>query len=127
MMRDAGPLHRIHVARSDDAGSHWQAAAATTIANPDAAIALLRLADGSLLLACNPLDANRNQLALLRSRDEGRNWSTPMIIEQGAADDEFSYPALLQDSAGNVHLAYTWKRQAIKHVALPQAQIEAIR
>ena len=126
LMRDGGLLHRIHAARSDDAGNQWQAATATTIANPDAAIALLRLADGSLLLACNPLDANRNQLALLRSRDEGRNWSAPTIVEQGAADDEFSYPALLQDSAGYVHLAYTWKRQAIKHVTLPYAQIEAM-
>ena len=125
LMRDSGPLHRIQAARSDDAGGHWQPAAATAIPNPNAAIALIRLADGSLLLACNPLESNRNQLVLLRSRNEGRHWSAPAIIEQGSPGDEFSYPALLQDDDGMVHLAYTWKRQAIKHVVLSPAQIEA--
>lgn len=124
LLRDAGPAHRIHAAYSAAAGSHWQPAAATVIPNPSAAIALLRLADGSLLLACNPLEANRNQLALLRSRDDGRHWSAPIIIEQGAADEEFSYPALLQDDIGIVHLAYTWKREAIKHVAFHPGDLD---
>jgi predicted neuraminidase len=127
LMRDSGPLHRIHAARTDDAGSDWQPATATVIPNPDAAVTLLRLADGSLLMACNPLESNRNQLALLRSRDEGGSWSAPMVVEQGASDDEFSYPALLQDDAGAVHLAYTWKRQTIKHETLQPAQIEGMK
>lgn len=127
LMRDSGPAHRIHAAYSDDAGGHWQSATATGIPNPDAAIALLRLADGSLLLAGNPLEANRNRIALLRSRDEGRRWSAPVIMERGAPDDEFSYPALLQDANGTVHLAYTWKRQAIKHMAVPPARIKAMQ
>ena len=127
LLRDAGPVHSIHAAYGDEAGSHWLPATATAIPNPNAAIALIRLADGSLLLACNPLEANRNQLALLRSQDQGSHWSAPVIIEQGAANDEFSYPALLQDTAGTVHLAYTWKREAIKHVTLAPNQIEALQ
>ena len=127
MTRDSGPPHRIYSAYSSDSGGRWQPATATAIPNPDSAFALLRLADGTLLLACNPLEANRNRLALLRSLDEGRHWSAPLIIEQGSVDEEFSYPALLQDTAGAVHLAYTWKRQTIKHVALSPAQIEALR
>jgi predicted neuraminidase len=127
LMRDSGPLHRIHAARSNDAGGHWLPAIPSEIANPDAAITLVRLADGSLLLACNPLEANRNQIALLRSLDEGRHWSAPRLIEQGEVNDEFSYPALLQDRTGNVHLAYTWKRQTIRHVTLSPTEIEAIR
>ncbi|MFY9327581.1 MAG: sialidase family protein [Georgfuchsia sp.] len=126
LLRDGGPAHRIQAAHSENAGSDWSPAAATTIPNPNAAIALIRLANGSLLLACNPLEANRNQLALLHSRDEGKSWSAPYFIEQGTSEDEFSYPALLQDDTGIVHLAYTWKRQAIKHVALSPAQIEAM-
>jgi len=126
LLRDSTPLHRLRAAYSNDAGGRWQPPIVTSIPNPDSAIALHRLADGTLLLACNPLEAHRNTLALLRSRDEGRTWSAPMIVEQGAPDDEFSYPALLQDSTGVVHLAYTWKRQTIKHVALSPAQIEAL-
>jgi len=127
LLRDSTPLHRLGAAYSNDAGSRWQPATVTSIPNPDSAIALLRLADGTLLLACNPLEAHRNTLALLRSLDDGRSWSAPLIIEQGAVNDEFSYPALLQDGAGAVHLAYTWKRETIKHVALSPAQIEALR
>ncbi|CAG4882992.1 conserved protein of unknown function [Georgfuchsia toluolica] len=124
LLRDAGPAQRIRRAYGEAAGSHWLPAAATAIPNPNAAIALLRLADGSLLLACNPLEENRSRLALLRSRDDGRHWSAPIIVEQGAADEEFSYPALLQDDAGIVHLAYTWKREAIKHVAFHSGDLD---
>jgi len=33
------------------------------------------------------------------------------------AGGEFSYPFLLQTGDGRVHLVYTWKRKAIKHLA----------
>lgn len=127
LLRDSGPPHRLRAAYSDDAGGRWQPAVATSIPNPDSALALLRLADGTLLLACNPSETNRSRLALLRSRDQGRSWSAPLIVEQGDAGEEFSYPALLEDSAGTVHLAYTWKRQTIKHVEFSPAQIEAVQ
>ena len=123
LLRDAGPMHRLHVAHSADAGSSWLPAAANKIDNPNSAIAMIRLGDGSLLLAGNPQPANRNQLALLRSTDSGKNWSPPHVVEQGGDNDEFSYPALLQDDAGRVHLAYTWKRQTIKHMVLSSAVI----
>jgi predicted neuraminidase len=126
LLRDSGPLHRIHSTHSSAAGDSWQPALATPLPNPDSAIALLRLHDGSLLLACNLLEANRNQLVLLRSGDEGRRWSLPLLVEQGNVDDEFSYPALLQDNAGNVHLAYTWQRQSIRHMAIPAEKLEAM-
>ncbi len=127
LMRNSRGSHRIQMARSNNAGRDWQPSTALPIPNPDSAIALIRLADGSLLLACNPLEANRHQLALLRSTDEGKRWSAPYIVEQGEINDEFSYPALLQDSKGSVHLAYTWKRQAIKHVAVPNAMLAELK
>lgn len=127
LMRDASPLHRMRASATDTAGDRWQPATPTTIDNPNAAIALLRLADGSLLLACNPLASDRNVLALLRSADAGKTWSAPWVIEQGGVNDEFSYPALAQDANGAVHLVYTWKRQAIKHVQVPLARVEALR
>ena len=121
MLRDAGSAHRIHVSTSDDAGTHWSPATPTTLPNPNAGIALLRLTDGRLLLASNPQESNRNRLALQVSPDGGKNWSPPRLIEQGGNDDEYSYPALLQDRQGIVHLAYTWKREKIRHLRfLPQ-------
>lgn len=129
LLRDAGPAQRIRISRSEDAGAHWSPSVSSDLPNPNAGIALLRLADGRLLLAYNPQTSNRNRLALSVSGDEGKTWGAPWLIEDGADDDEFSYPALLQDDLGDIHLAYTWKRQHIQHLrfapdALPPAQAE---
>jgi predicted neuraminidase len=73
-------------------------------------------------MACNPISGHRNQLALLRSTDQGETWNLVRVIEQSRDDrDEFSYPALLQDRTGMIHLLYTWKRQGIRHARFTQA------
>jgi predicted neuraminidase len=125
LLRDAGPMHRIRLTSSADAGQHWQPAATTALPNPNAGIALLRLADGALLLAYNPQEHQRTQLALALSHDDGETWSAPRLVEQGTDQDEFSYPALLQDADGMIHLAYTWKREAIRHLRFSAAWVEA--
>ena len=125
LMRDASGANRIHAATTEDGGAHWSAPAVTKLPNPGAGIALLRLADGRLLLAYNPVAGNRNQLALAASRDQGRHWSPPMMLEQdNNPDAEFSYPALLQDSRGIIHLAYTWQRKRIKTLHFTPAWLE---
>ena len=126
LLRDAGPAHHLYSSSSSDAGASWTPVVATAIENPNSAIAMIRLTDGSVLLACNPQSANRNRLVLMRSIDKGVHWSTPYNIEQGTANDEFSYPALLQDDVGEVHLAYTWKRETIKHRVLSSAVIKEL-
>jgi predicted neuraminidase len=123
LLRDAGPHHRIHASRSEDGGTHWSAATATALANPNAGIALLHLADGRLLLASNPEEAKRNLLALQVSSDQGQTWSTPRFVERGASEDEYSYPALLQDDTGMIHLAYTWQREKICHLRFAPAAL----
>ena len=127
VLRDAGPgPGRLRLATSADAGQHWTAAPPLEIANPNSAAAMIRLADGHLLLACNPLESNRNKLSLWLSDGSGERsgttWREVRVLEQSASgDDEFSYPALLQDRDGRIHVAYTWKRQGIKHVVLTPA------
>jgi len=126
MMRDTGPANRIRMAASDDAGLHWQDTRATALPNPNASVALLRMHDGRLLLAWNPQTANRDKLALSLSRDEGATWSAPKIVEDGPGG-EFSYPALLQGRDGTVHLAYTWQRRTIKHLAFTPSWLESAK
>jgi predicted neuraminidase len=125
MMRDAGPANRIPLATTENAGATWQAARATALHNPNASVALLRLHDGRLLLAWNPQTANRNKLALSLSTEEGQSWSAPHLVEDAAGGEEFSYPALLQGRDGTVHLAYTWQRRTIKHLAFAPAWLES--
>ncbi len=126
LMRDAGPAQRIYQAGTDDGGSHWQKAGATTLPNPGAAVALLRLHDGSLLLAHNPQSSNRTRLGVSLSADRGKSWSPPFMVEEGGGEDEFSYPALFQDKSGLIHLAYTWQRKKIKHVVLEPAALQEV-
>jgi predicted neuraminidase/4-amino-4-deoxy-L-arabinose transferase-like glycosyltransferase len=128
LLRDASGAQRIHAARSEDGGQHWGLPTATDLPNPGAAVALIRLADGRLLLAYNPVTGNRNQLGLATSHDAGRTWSPPLLIEQdGNPDAEFSYPALAQTANGEIHLAYTWQRQRIKHLRFSPAWLTQAR
>jgi predicted neuraminidase len=75
----------------------------------------VRLSDGRLLLAFNDTTADRENLRLALSCDEGNTWRRARTLakEPGA---EFSYPFLLQTSDGLVHVTYTWKRRNIRHV-----------
>lgn len=117
LLRDTSPLHRIRASASDDGGRSWTPARALDLPNPDAGIALLRLHDGRLLLAYNPQESNRTRLALALSGDDGETWSPPRLVEDGEGEDEFSYPSLLQQANGTIHLAYTWQRRQIKHMS----------
>jgi predicted neuraminidase len=126
LMRDASSKHRVHAARSADGGAHWTPAVATALPNHDASVALLRLADGRLLLALNPDESGRRRFALQVSLDQGQSWSQPQFIEHGAGGKEdtgYSYPALFQDETGMIHLAYTWRRETIVHLRFAPAAL----
>jgi len=116
-LRACDAPHRVGWSVTDDGGRSWPVPArgpTLEVPNPDSSVAMLRLQDGSLLMACNPLESGRARLQLFRSRDGGQSWSASRVIEAGvAADDEFSYPAIVQDRAGRIHLGYTWKRLGI--------------
>ncbi|WP_153145076.1 exo-alpha-sialidase [Dechloromonas sp. H13] len=122
ILRDGGPgPGRIRVATSADGGQHWPAAAALPLPNPNSSVALLRLQSGRLLIAGNGA-GNRNQLLLWVSDDAGQTWRLARTVESDPDElVEFSYPALLQARDGRIHLAYTWRRQGIKHAEFSEA------
>lgn len=124
-LRDAGPgPNQIQWSETRDGGQSWVQKSARAVPNPNSAAAMIGLRDGSLLMACNPLAGNRNQLSLLRSTDQGDTWALVRVVEQSLDDrDEFSYPALLQDRSGAIHLLYTWKRRGIRHASFTQAWV----
>ncbi len=125
LLRDAGPgPGQVRVSRSDDGGQHWQAEPALPIANPNSSLALVRLASGRLLLAANPGEG-RSTLNLWLSEDQGRSWRASRTIESAPdGGAEFSYPALLVTPEGRIHLAYTWRRQGIKHATFNEAWLD---
>ena len=129
-MRYAGaPPGRVLVVRSTDGGRSWSTPAKTGLPNPNSAIDALRLPDGSLLLAFNNAEGDRNDLSLAHSRDEGSTWRVIRRIEwsppraSGRAA-EYSYPRLMRTRDGNFHLLYTVGKAEIRHLRFNLAWLE---
>jgi predicted neuraminidase len=133
LMRYAGdPPNRILMVRTADGGLHWSPPVKTALPNPNAAIAAVLLAGGPLLLAFNNAEENRESLSLALSADFGNTWRIAHKFEgdsdsPGAPVPEYSYPWIMQDQAGDVHLLYTWGRSRIKHVHFNTAWLEERR
>jgi hypothetical protein len=101
---------------SRDYGRTWTPAVPTTLPNNNSRVDLLKLDSGALVLAHNPTRSGRTPLRLSLSDDGGRTWSAAVDIETEPGQ-EFSYPYLLQSSDGMIHLAYTHRRESMRHVA----------
>ena len=132
-MRYAGnPPNRILIVRTEDGGVHWSPPVKTALPNPNAAIASVMLAGGPLLLAFNNAEENREDLSLALSKDFGSTWRVVHRLEgdSGSAQApvrEYSYPWIMEDRAGDVHVLYTWGRSRIKHVRFNRAWLEGKR
>jgi predicted neuraminidase len=132
-MRYAGdPPHRVALVRTTDAGAHWSPPVKTALPNPNAAVGSVLLANGGLLLAFNNSPDNRDDLSLAYSADHGNTWRIVYIFDSGSTSPraparEYSYPWIMQDQAGDVHLLYTWGRSRIKHVHFNSAWLEMRR
>jgi predicted neuraminidase len=122
ILRDSGE-RSVHTAFSNDNGWTWSEAEPSDLPNPDAAIDALRLHDGRILLVYNHSESGRANLQLAISADQGRTWRTGAILEQGA-HQEYSYPNLVEDARGRIHLTYTWQRERIKHVTFTLAWLD---
>ena len=113
LRRGQGAVPQVPVCRTEDGGLTWSTARDSGVPNPDSGVALVRLSDGTLLMACNPLESGRQVLQILHSRDGGMTWTRGALVERGSDGGEFSYPALLQDRDGAVVLSYTFNRTSI--------------
>lgn len=115
-LRPAGINGCIAWTESLDFGQTWSKATCTNLPNPYAAIDMVKLRDGRVVLAFNNSNRRRTPLTLAMSEDEGKTWphKRDLITERG----EFSYPAIIQDSKGMLHVTYTHNRDGIGHFCL---------
>jgi predicted neuraminidase len=89
--------------------------AATALPNNNSGIDVVRLDDGNLVLAHNPVGDNSGQRTPLRlslSRDNGRTW--PHSLDLETDEGEYSCPAVIATPRG-IALTYTWKRKRIAY------------
>lgn len=111
----------IYDASSANRGMTWSRMHRTELPNPNSGIDGVVLQDGRAVLIYNPIPKGRGELAVGLSSD-GREWKNVLTLEKG--EGEFSYPAVIQDKAGNIHVTYTWKRERIKHAVLDPKQLK---
>ena len=95
MRRSGSSPKRVIATMTDDAGQHWSLPANTTLANPDAAISGVVLADGKILLVLNNLEQGRDALSLVVSADGGNTWKTIYQLEdqRNQPKGQSNYPA----------------------------------
>ncbi|MBJ7577864.1 exo-alpha-sialidase [Devosia sp. MC532] len=85
---------------------------------------------------CNPIwGVPRAPLTLCISDDTGLTWPLRRVVDSSSGaclsnnsedgrNQELSYPYILEGAAGELHVAYTYFRRAIKYVRLPVGWID---
>lgn len=129
--RSAGPP-RIASALTEHAGQSWLSGPDLDLANPNAAIAGLQLANGDRLMVLNDLESARHRLVLAIAPAGTGDWNVIAELESdqtliNGLYREFSYPTLLLGANGEVHVIYTYDRQKIKHIQFDSRWIEGKR
>ncbi|PNT91428.1 sialidase family protein [Clostridium thermosuccinogenes] len=103
----------IYRSDSEDYGKSWSEAYPTALPNNNSGIDLVRLGNGVLYLAYNPIGENwgpRTPIVLAASSDNGISWKEQLVLDDGPG--EFSYPAVISDGE-DILITYTWKRENI--------------
>jgi alpha-L-fucosidase len=108
---------------SDDDGKTWSRVTTTNLPNPNSGIDAVSKPDRALqLLVYNPLTTGkewwegRSVLKLAASKD-GVQWTDLYTLEEHQKG-EYSYPAIIYDDQGNIHITYTADRSKIRYVKL---------
>jgi len=120
--------NRICRSDSTDGGQSWSKVFLTSLPNNNSGVDMVRLKDGILLLAFNPVGQNwgaRNPLSLIVSPDNGATWFSKMDIDIGK--QEYSYPAIISTSDGGAAISYTWDRKGIVYVRISPAELEDMK
>ena len=132
LRRGEGTEARVfHAITSSDDGDDWSEPRALETENPNAGISAIRLDDGSYLKAVNPNAGRRSELVLLRSKNATGPWHQAFVVDNAVREEdeghfkrvEYSYPWLMRDAGGVIHLFYTWNRREIRHLRIGQRQL----
>jgi|AGTN01.1.fsa_nt_gi Predicted neuraminidase (sialidase) len=101
---------------SKDNGKTWSKLMPTELPNNNSGTDAVTLSDHLQIIVYNPITEGRNKLAVAGSYD-GKIWEKLIDLEDQPAG-EFSYPAVIQDAEGTIHVVYTYNREKIKYVQL---------
>ena len=115
---------------SADNGKTWSEFKPTMLPNNNSGTDAVTLQDGRQLLVYNHVLPNdtlkkgkglRTPLNVAISED-GKVWYAALVLEDSPIS-QYSYPSVIQSSDGLVHIVYTWRRKAIKHVVVDPSKL----
>jgi predicted neuraminidase len=118
--RSTEVIGRVVVSDSFDEGITWTQAHSLEVPNPNSGIDAIALGDHRVVLIYNNTTKGRSPLNLALSND-GEHFTMFLTLEDEPG--EFSYPALIHASNGDLCMTYTWNRKSIRFVRLPQSAI----
>ena len=118
--RSTSNIARIVAGDSFDNGITWTGARPLDMPNPNSGIDAVALKDGRVVLVFNDTTTGCTPLNLAVSQD-GEHFKIFDTLEDGPG--EFSYPAIIQGSTGDLYIAYTWNRKSIAFLRVPLKQI----
>jgi len=94
----------------------WSPPVPIDLPNPKSALDGLTLQDGRHLLIYNHCHRGRTPLSVAIAEDDNFHWKPLGNLE--TAPGEYSYPAIIQTPAGEIHLVYSQRRRTIAHLQL---------
>lgn len=100
---------------SFDGGRTWSAGVDSSFPNPNAAVELLKLKSGNLLLVYNHSMSERTPLTAALSVDQDRSYPHSRDIIAGNGD--FAYPFAIQDQMGAIQMVFTSGERSIINLA----------
>ena len=113
-------------AESRDGGRTWSEGRDAAFPNPNAAVDLLKLRSGSLLLLFNDSMTARTPLVAALSVDGDRTYPFRRAVAEGSGD--FAYPIALQTADGTIHLVYTSDgRTVVNHATFSEEWVRGTR
>ena len=99
---------------STDGGRTWGHCEPSQLLNPNSGADMIRLRSSETIVCFNDTPQGRTPMTLALSADEGRSWCASRAVE--SEPGEYSYPTLMEDPGGSVHLVYTWRRERIRWI-----------
>lgn len=121
-----GPLADGYMVRTEsrDGGRTWSPGVETEFPNPNAAIDLIKLANGHLALIYNDsFEGERMPLTMRISTDGGQTWPVARELVNKPGDDA-AYPYIIQTADGKIHGVFTSQgRSVVNHFVLEEADV----
>lgn len=118
------PVTDGYIVRSEsrDGGRTWAEGKDSAFPNPNAAVDLLKLKSGHLLLVYNDSMNDRTPLSVALSTDGDRSWPHRKNLATGPHD--YAYPYAIQARDGRIHVVFTsHSRTVVQHAAFDEAWI----